>query len=218
MIESIAAAASPYGVLDALQGRLGLNALAIRPLDDHSRACFHGSAPPGYSRQYLSALQQFGEGPMLRYAKTGPLPFTFTEARRKLQPAGRDNWTFDLLNDHGMRDGVVVPQGDFAMVFWSERILSVSEETRMSLNVASAAAIHRLKQLMPKQCIRIVDLSPRELAVLEHLAQGRRVPRIARRLDLTERTVREYLQRARRKLDAATPTQAVFIAVRKRLI
>jgi len=62
------------------------------------------------------------------------------------------------------------------------------------------------------------QLSPRELAVLEHLSRGLRVPAIAKRMGLSAHTVRIYLRRARKKLSAATPTQATVIAVRRKLI
>ena len=61
-------------------------------------------------------------------------------------------------------------------------------------------------------------LSPRELAVLEHLSSGLRVPAIAMQLELSEHTVRIYLRRAQKKFGAVTPTQATVIAVRRRLI
>jgi len=61
-------------------------------------------------------------------------------------------------------------------------------------------------------------LSPRELAVLEHLSRGLRVPAIAKRMGLSAHTVRIYLRRAQKKLSAATPTQATVIAVRRKLI
>jgi len=128
---------------------------------------------------------------MSRFAKTEPLPFTFSEARQKLQPTGRDNWAFDLLNDYGMRDGLLVPHGNWAVLFWSERVLrDVSHETRLVLDASASAVVHRVKQLMSKKRVRDVELSPRELAALSHLARGLRLAAIAGRMELSKHTVR----------------------------
>jgi hypothetical protein len=134
LIRSIASATDPRGVLDALQKRAEpLNVLTIGTLDNHSNAFFHDSVPVKYRQDYLTSLRQHGEGPMSRYAKIEPLPFTFTEARQKLKPIGRDNWAFDLLNDYEIRDGYIVPHGNWAVLFWSERVLrNVSHETRLA--------------------------------------------------------------------------------------
>ena len=69
-----------------------------------------------------------------------------------------------------------------------------------------------------KKAKHVVKLSPRELAALEHLARGLRVPKIAEHMGIGVRSVREYLQRAQKKLDAATTAQALVIAARCQLI
>ena len=82
-IRSIARASEPREVLDALQKQVGpLNVMTIGTLDNHSNAFFHDSVPVKYRQDYLASLPQQGEGPMSRYAKTEPPPFTFTEARQ----------------------------------------------------------------------------------------------------------------------------------------
>jgi DNA-binding NarL/FixJ family response regulator len=95
----------------------------------------------------------------------------------------------------------------------------LSPEGRMTLNASGAAAIYRLKELMRKKT-HDPGLSVRELVVLQHLAQGLRLPAIAERLELimSERTLETYVTSARKKLGAKTSTEAVAIAIRLRLI
>lgn len=65
---------------------------------------------------------------------------------------------------------------------------------------------------------RIVELTQRERDVLRLLADGLRNDEIGARLFVSEETVRTHLQKAMRKLDANTRTQAVAAAIRQSLI
>jgi len=56
------------------------------------------------------------------------------------------------------------------------------------------------------------------LAALLHLSRGLRLAAIAQQMELSEHTMRVYLQRAMKKLNAVTPLEAAVIAVRRRLI
>jgi DNA-binding CsgD family transcriptional regulator len=62
------------------------------------------------------------------------------------------------------------------------------------------------------------SLTPRELEVLWWAAEGKSAWEIGEVLHITKRTVDEHTQRAVRKLGAANRTQAVAIALRRRLI
>lgn len=61
-------------------------------------------------------------------------------------------------------------------------------------------------------------LSPRERECLLRLAQGMRAAQVADALGLSDRTVEHYLASARRKLEAATSTEAVAKAILLRII
>ena len=62
------------------------------------------------------------------------------------------------------------------------------------------------------------SLSPRQIEVLELAAEGLTVMGIARRLLITERTIRKHLRDARDRLNAQNTTQAVAIALATNLI
>jgi DNA-binding NarL/FixJ family response regulator len=74
-------------------------------------------------------------------------------------------------------------------------------------NLASARAMGRL-----------VDLTERERAVLRALADGRNYDEIGREMFISPETVRTHVQKAMRRLDANTRTQAVAMALRQSLI
>ncbi|WP_152047926.1 LuxR family transcriptional regulator [Aureimonas psammosilenae] len=61
-------------------------------------------------------------------------------------------------------------------------------------------------------------LAPREIDVLRWAARGRTVRDTAEILDLSERTIRFYLELARTRLNALNTTHAVAIALEERLI
>ena len=63
-----------------------------------------------------------------------------------------------------------------------------------------------------------IALSPREMDVMAQVALGRRNAHIAKKLGLTESTVKSYLSAAMRKLDATSRYEAVIIARRIGLI
>ncbi len=59
---------------------------------------------------------------------------------------------------------------------------------------------------------RAFDLTPRELAILEQLAEGLSNKQIARRLSISPNTVKTHIARILRKLGADNRTRAVTIA------
>ena len=61
-------------------------------------------------------------------------------------------------------------------------------------------------------------LTPREVEVLRHIADGNRNRDIADRLFITEETVKVHIKHIMEKLGAADRTQAVAIAVRRGII
>ena len=63
-----------------------------------------------------------------------------------------------------------------------------------------------------------IDVTPRELEVLRHLAQGTSNKAIAYELDISEHTVKFHVNSIMTKLDARSRTEAVVIATRLGLI
>ncbi|SDL41448.1 regulatory protein, luxR family [Aliiruegeria lutimaris] len=61
-------------------------------------------------------------------------------------------------------------------------------------------------------------LSPRELAVMTYLAKGMTRAQAAHEMDISEHTLRVYIEAARHKLDALNTTHAVARALIRGLI
>ncbi|MEQ4547273.1 helix-turn-helix domain-containing protein [Nocardioides kribbensis] len=64
----------------------------------------------------------------------------------------------------------------------------------------------------------MADTGPEELAVLALVSRGLTVTAVARRLDVSERTVRRRLRTAADDLGVDSTIEAVVAAVRRRLI
>ena len=71
------------------------------------------------------------------------------------------------------------------------------------------------KMKLPEPPVR---LSPREAVVLRNLSHGEGAATIGSLLGLSETSVRTYLARAQKKLNAKSQPHAVAIAIGKRLI
>jgi DNA-binding NarL/FixJ family response regulator len=95
----------------------------------------------------------------------------------------------------------------------------LSDEIRMALDVASGMAINRIKEIMAGSSpAPLAELSPREMTVLLHLSDGFSVGEVADRLVLSETSVKTFVRRATKKLNASSQLHAVALAVRSRLI
>ena len=121
-----------------------------------------------FQQEHQAAIQRFGLSAMARFAMINPLPFTFSEARQRLQPRGGDHWIFDLLQDYGIRDGLYCAHGPWMMVYWSERALNgiraagLSREVRMTLDASSGAAIYRIRELTGRKKLLAIQNSLQE--------------------------------------------------------
>ena len=64
----------------------------------------------------------------------------------------------------------------------------------------------------------ISPLTPREMEILEHMAQGYLNKQIAELLNVSEQTIKNHITSILRKLNANARTQAVVIAIRRGLV
>ena len=82
-------------------------------------------------------------------------------------------------------------------------MLHLTPQERALLFMGASFAAIRLQRLIDPYIMRLgrgSSLTPRELAVLRHLSNGKRVREIARLLELGEETVRSHLKKAQAKL------------------
>jgi DNA-binding CsgD family transcriptional regulator len=235
VLRAIAIASDPDEVLKAMHTSVTLNhhkldALAVWRFNRLVRppnfdVFWHPNVPQAFRDQHRALLATHGPSLLSRIAATGPLPFTFSEARAQAQPRGADSWVFDFLEQHNYRDGLYCAHGTWMGVYGSRRILhrtsALNHETRMVLDAVASIAIYRIKGIVTAKTKLLgttIDLSPREVTVLRHISEGKEIATIATRLNLTETSVRTYLLRAQHKLQAKNPAHAVALALQQRLI
>jgi DNA-binding CsgD family transcriptional regulator len=183
---------------------------------------WHSSIPASFRRDYGSLVAQHGASMLTQAAQQPPFAATYTEVMRRFQPSGKDRWIFDLLQDHGIRDGFFCPAGPALIGFWSphplQGKLALNRSVRMQLEANAALVGYGLLEFTRKAAEDIEALSPRELAVLRHLASGEHLPEVAERIGISIHTARTHQRRAQRKLGARTPLAAAVRAVRRGLI
>jgi DNA-binding NarL/FixJ family response regulator len=80
------------------------------------------------------------------------------------------------------------------------------------------------KRIAPAVAARLAEhladeaLTPREIEVLRHIAEGNRNKDIAERLFISEETVKVHVKHVMEKLGASDRTEAVAIAIRRGII
>ena len=181
----------------------------------------HKSAPKGFWDEFLELARRHLPAPgMLGYLALGP--FTMSEAMKRLELMGTDRWPIELAQKYGQRDRLLCPVGGrWVVVYWSKKVLCLTPEDRAMLFMGASFAAIRLQRLVDPYVKRLgkgASLTPRELAVLRLLSNGKRVREIASLLDLGEETVRSHIKKAQSKLGVHDRTHAVVQAVRLRLI
>jgi DNA-binding CsgD family transcriptional regulator len=197
----------------------GVSVFAIaRPYEGKS-FIFHSGVSATFQADLNEELLRRGPSLMSRVAAGSPPPFTFAETMRRFQPSGAERWIFDLFRDHGAKDGLCCVHLPYVVIYVSDKLLTpaaLSHEARLALDAGGAMAINRVRE-HTKQAER-PELSPREQTVLLYLSDGLSAAEIADRLSLGEPSVRTFIRRAERKLDAKSQLHAVSIALRQKLI
>ena len=226
---------TPDAVLDGLQRAthqatplnvLGALLLPVRwgdfsGLEVGKTVFLHKSAPVGWWDEHIE-LMGGHPGPGITFAQYSIASFTMSELMRTLEPLGVDRWPIELAQKYGMRDSLNCPVGGrWIVVFWSGKVLSLSEEARAVLSMGATFAAIRLQKLMGPQVARIgkgAALTARELAVLRLLSIGRSTKAAAALLELGAETIRSHLKKAEAKLGVHDRTHAVAQAIRHHLI
>lgn len=183
----------------------------------------HKSAPKGWWDEQLE-LTKINPGAGAMLARLAIAPYTMSETMQRFEPLGVDRWPFELALKYGMRDRLTCPVGGrWIVVYWSRYALTqrLAGETKALLLMAATFAAIRLQKLIapnPNRLGKGVTLTPRELAVLRLLSNGKRIRESAQLLGLGEETVRSHLKKAQAKLGVNDNAHAVAQAMRLHLI
>lgn len=170
---------------------------------------------PEFTRRYESDL--YFQSPIVREARSRQQPFLWV-AEDYMQRPG-DRHVMAALADLGIDCGYTLPFhnrfGEMTLVSFATGGGRHGRDTVLApvlgeLTLTAAflnGAVGRFLRPAPG------PLTRRETQCLQLVANGCTTKEVARELQLSERTVKEYLDQVREKLGARTREQAVFIAM-----
>lgn len=158
----------------------------------------------------------------------GRIAFDWASVRRRRDLSPKETLAWRYLADFGLIDGFTVPvhaPGHFGFVTvvgektdrgWARRIETQSERLLFVSHVFHEAVRERFADFVDPTAE--TPLSRREQECLRWAAAGKTTEDIAAILSLSGETVRVYMKRTLRKLNAGSRTQAVAIALKRGLI
>jgi LuxR family quorum sensing-dependent transcriptional regulator len=179
------------------------------------------SQPAGF-RQYYERNHLYNINHLAAHMRVCAQPFRFSEAPSSPERA-RDNQRFMwIMRGFGIGQGVIVPvgrPGQFPACVWVDgEDPDMDDETVRLIHLIGVFAASRTYALLhPRQECR-PDLTVREREVLTWAAHGKSAWEIGQILAIAKRTVDEHTQNAAHKLGAVNKTQAVALALMRRII
>lgn len=180
-------------------------------------------------RQHYNASGFAETDGLLTYGLNNDAPVTWNEFRRTNANRGRKAVLYDEARSFGLHDGFYLPirQRDGSMMgvsMMASQKLPTSRTTLAALHMLAlyyhmaAERLDLIRGLEPRADNDRPLLTPRQLECLRWVAAGESASEIGRILNLSEYTVNEHLQAARRRLGVRTTTQAVMEASAQNLL
>jgi LuxR family quorum sensing-dependent transcriptional regulator len=216
--------------LSAASGSLGYQYVAVTGLPDPyerlDKYILLTGWPPGWSQRYREGNYARFD-PVIRTARQATMPFKWNEAAYDRSDSDAVRVMREAERDFGMANGVTVPiytaRGTQAIVSFACNASILREDSLPALHLVAIYAHSRIiairDRLAPARSYnRPSKLAPREIECLKWTADGKTAWEIATILSLAERTVREYLDSAAKKLGAVNRPQAVAEAIRRDIL
>lgn len=176
-----------------------------------------------WKRHYVEARLAVRD-PLYPRALRRAAPFTWAAAQTDGPTTREDREVFEHARAFGLEDGFVTPVhhlngSSAAVVLYSDRTLDWSPRETASAHMLSiyfAAVAARLSEAAPSA--PSPTLSRRQRECLQWVRGGKTDWEIGQILGLSEHTVAEHLEAARRRLGVKTRAQAVIEAIARGLI
>jgi LuxR family quorum sensing-dependent transcriptional regulator len=229
-IEELAQLSTPGAVAASLVRRLqsfGCEHVAFTGLPGHRERLedlvLVNTFPAELFKLYVE--QNFVEVcPVVRQCKRSILPFELADAAYDPEREPRAAAVMSAGADFGIVRGLAIPvpvpdrNTPHRAALLAGRHIDLSQAAKDALHLIALYGFERLRHLTGAPGEDRVALTRREREVLTWLAEGKSAWELGEILGVSERTVNEHSQMACRKLRAVNRTQAVAIALEKKLI
>jgi LuxR family quorum sensing-dependent transcriptional regulator len=174
--------------------------------------------PAGWYERYIER-DYFRRDPVAQHLLTTSNPFRWGDVP-SVRSGRADTETFmGEAREFGLADGYCVPIYSItgwqaAISFGSDRALRLGPRELAALHLLAITAYGRVRALHGQSRLPAPRLTPREREVLTWAAAGKSAWETSCILNVAEKTVRAHLESIRQKLNVATTTQAVAVALR----
>ena len=177
--------------------------------------------PPGFfddfNQERMFLIDHIGA-----YSRVAAEPFRFEEVPYHSSRAKDDERYINFLRSYGLGKGMVVPVGSpgpfSACIWFSGKDPELHEDAIRVTQLIGLFAASKARAVLRPATASGASLTAREREVLTWSAHGKSSWEIGEILHISKRTVDEHTQAATRKLGAANKTQAVALALLRRMI
>ena len=160
--------------------------------------------------------------PVIKHLRKETRPFSWMDVKQRDALSKADTDIIDEAREFRVSDGLVVPiitiSGSIALFSPCGDKPDLSPRARLAVEVMGIMALQTLKRATLDKLREEPDykpLTPREREVMQWVAHGKSDDEIGEILSISESTVLQHVENAKRKLDAYKRTSAIITALRR---
>ena len=213
LTETVAGVLRPMGVTSISANLIVTPGRSLRP------GILFGREWREWSNEYVR-LGFHRDDPAVRMLRDQMRPFTWTEARTRHASSEAEQLMDACLDHTGCAEGFIVPvrESDGALLsaaFCGPK-LDLAPDIRPALHLAGYDYATRGREILNRiELDPICPLTPRQIECLRWVHAGKTDGEIGRLLDVSEHTVHNHVEAAKRALNLSKRSQAAFEAWRK---
>lgn len=179
-----------------------------------------GNIDATWERHYRSAGHVESD-PAVRMLFETTRPYTWTEARQRFRSKAGETVMEEAREVMGTGDGLVIPvhevDGSVLTASFNGPKLELGPEELPALHLLGYYYVMRGRELMGERQMGEGEnrLTPRQLECLKWVSEGKTDEEIGMILSVSDRTVHNHIEAAKRALGATKRTQAAMLAYRR---
>jgi LuxR family quorum sensing-dependent transcriptional regulator len=204
----------PFGVTDYGAHRVFDPGHQARP------GVLFGNIDAFWARRYRQ-VGHVQADPAVRMLFETTRPYTWTEARERFRSSAGELVMEEAREITGAAEGLVVPihevDGSVLTALFSGPELDLSAEAVPALHLLGYYYVLRGRELLAQQTVTETAnrLTPRQAECLQWVSEGKTDDEIGRILSLSDRTVHNHVEAAKRALGVTKRSQAALMAYRR---